>query len=148
MNDATNNRPEFGVHEIWRAFDAMRSKFPTAWHAALIAVWIGSAWVILPFAIDAAQSKSPGRVLQPARPKPLGQPAQSDPYDIAFKQFKLNNGLRVILAEDHRAPTFSICVTYNVGSRDENRAGPASLICSSICCFRALKTWARANILF
>jgi len=117
------------VHEIWRAFDAMRSKFPTAWHAALIAVWIGSAWVILPFAVDAAQSKSPGRALQPARPKPLGQPAQSDPYDIAFKQFKLNNGLRVILAEDHRAPTFSICVTYNVGSRDEKpgRTGFAHL---------------------
>jgi predicted Zn-dependent peptidase len=129
MNDATNNRSEFGVHEIWRAVDAMRSKVPTAWHAALIAVWIGSAWVILPFAIDAAQSKSPGRVLQPARPKPLGQPAQSDPYDIAFKQFKLNNGLRVILAEDHRAPTFSICVTYNVGSRDEKpgRTGFAHL---------------------
>jgi len=40
-------------------------------------------------------------------------------YDIGFKEFKLKNGLRVLLAEDHSAPTFSICVTYNVGSRDE-----------------------------
>jgi predicted Zn-dependent peptidase len=41
---------------------------------------------------------------------------------IPFKEFKLKNGLRVILSEDHSAPTYSICVTYNVGSRDE-RAG-------------------------
>ena len=39
-------------------------------------------------------------------------------FDVAFKEFRLNNGLRVILAEDHSAP-YSICVTYNVGSRDE-----------------------------
>jgi zinc protease len=43
-------------------------------------------------------------------------------FDVPFKEFRLNNGLRVILAEDHSAPTYSICVTYNVGSRDE-RAG-------------------------
>jgi zinc protease len=43
-------------------------------------------------------------------------------FDVAFKEFRLNNGLRVILAEDHSAPTYSICITYNVGSRDE-RAG-------------------------
>ena len=50
-------------------------------------------------------------------------------YDIEFKEFKLKNGLRVLLAEDHRAPTFSICVTYNVGSRDEQpgRTGFAHL---------------------
>jgi predicted Zn-dependent peptidase len=50
-------------------------------------------------------------------------------FDIAFKEFKLKNGLRVILAEDHSAPTYSICVTYNVGSRDERpgRTGFAHL---------------------
>ena len=50
-------------------------------------------------------------------------------FDVAFKEFKLNNGLRVILAEDHSAPTYSICVTYNVGSRDERpgRTGFAHL---------------------
>ena len=26
-------------------------------------------------------------------------------FDVAFKEFRLNNGLRVILAEDHSAPT-------------------------------------------
>ena len=50
-------------------------------------------------------------------------------YDIVFNEFKLTNGLRVLLAEDHRAPTFSICMTYNVGSRDERpgRTGFAHL---------------------
>src|SRR4029077_18579290 len=50
-------------------------------------------------------------------------------FDVAFKEFRLNNGLRVILAADHSAPTYSICVTYNVGSRDERpgRTGFAHL---------------------
>jgi predicted Zn-dependent peptidase len=38
---------------------------------------------------------------------------------IAFKQFTLKNGLRVLLSEDHAAPTYSVAVTYNAGSRDE-----------------------------
>lgn len=50
-------------------------------------------------------------------------------FDVAFKEVKLNNGLRVILAADHSAPTYSICVTYNVGSRNERpgRTGFAHL---------------------
>src|SRR2546428_10926812 len=40
---------------------------------------------------------------------------------IPFKQHKLKNGLTVILSEDHTAPTYSIAVSYNVGSRDEKR---------------------------
>ncbi|MDZ4343298.1 MAG: pitrilysin family protein, partial [Candidatus Binatia bacterium] len=68
---------------------------------------------------------------------PSGSSAASGPasrrsgktFDVAFKEFKLKNGLRVILAEDHSAPTYSICVTYNVGSRDERpgRTGFAHL---------------------
>src|ERR1043166_9324085 len=38
---------------------------------------------------------------------------------IPFKVFKLKNGLTLILSEDHTAPTYSIAVVYNVGSRDE-----------------------------
>ena len=50
-------------------------------------------------------------------------------FDVAFKEFRLNNGLRVILSADHSAPTYSICLTYNVGSRDERpgRTGFAHL---------------------
>src|SRR5271163_4819016 len=48
---------------------------------------------------------------------------------IPIQQFKLKNGLRVVLSEDHSAPTYSICVTYDVGSRDEQpgRTGFAHL---------------------
>ena len=54
-----------------------------------------------------------------AAPQTAAQPAKS--FDVAFKEFTLKNGLRVILSEDHSAPTYSICVTYNVGSRDERQ---------------------------
>ena len=40
---------------------------------------------------------------------------------VNYKEYKLKNGLRVILAEDHNAPTYSIAVTYNAGSRDEKQ---------------------------
>src|SRR5216110_2548279 len=48
---------------------------------------------------------------------------------VQFTDHKLKNGLRVILSEDHSAPTYSISVTYNVGSRDERdgRTGFAHL---------------------
>ncbi len=48
-------------------------------------------------------------------------PPAGKPIQILIREFKLKNGLRVILSEDHSAPTYSIAVTYNVGSRDERR---------------------------
>jgi zinc protease len=47
--------------------------------------------------------------------------AKRKTVSIAFKEYKLKNGLRVILSEDHSAPTYSIAVTYNAGSRDERK---------------------------
>jgi len=41
--------------------------------------------------------------------------------DIRFTDTRLKNGLRVIVAEDHVAPVFSIAVSYNAGSRDERK---------------------------
>jgi zinc protease len=51
------------------------------------------------------------------------------PLNIPFKEYKLDNGLRVILSEDHSAPSYSVAVTYDVGSRDEKegRTGFAHL---------------------
>jgi zinc protease len=48
---------------------------------------------------------------------------------VKFTEHKLKNGLRIILSEDHSAPTYSISVTYNAGSRDERdgRTGFAHL---------------------
>ena len=40
------------------------------------------------------------------------------PPTVKFTDTKLKNGLRLIIAEDHSAPVFSIAVVYNVGSRD------------------------------
>jgi zinc protease len=55
--------------------------------------------------------------------------AASKEVTIPFKLFKLKNGLTVILSEDHTAPTYSIAIAYNVGSRDEKagRTGFAHL---------------------
>ena len=51
------------------------------------------------------------------------------PLNIPFKEYKLDNGLRVILSEDHTAPAYSLAITYDVGSRDEKegRTGFAHL---------------------
>ena len=48
---------------------------------------------------------------------------------IPFTKFTLNNGLRVILAEDHSAPTVAVAVTYDVGAKDDppGREGLAHL---------------------
>src|SRR6266849_2587482 len=48
---------------------------------------------------------------------------------IKFSDVKLKNGLRVIISEDHTAPTVSLALTYNVRSADEKarRTGFAHL---------------------
>jgi zinc protease len=72
----------------------------------------------------------PGSQLDSAESNPAQSAVRSAlSFDVAFKEFRLKNGLRVILAEDHSAPTYSICITYNVGSRDERpgRTGFAHL---------------------
>ncbi len=40
---------------------------------------------------------------------------------VQFTDTKLDNGLRVIISEDHTAPVVSVAVTYNTGSRDERK---------------------------
>ncbi len=51
------------------------------------------------------------------------------PPTVKFTDTKLPNGLRLIVAEDHVAPVFSVAVVYNVGSRNERtgRTGFAHL---------------------
>jgi predicted Zn-dependent peptidase len=46
--------------------------------------------------------------------------AATDPK-VTFTDTRLKNGLRVIVAEDHTAPVFSIAVNYDVGSRNERK---------------------------
>lgn len=50
----------------------------------------------------------------------LDQPAASMPeVDIPFEKFTLDNGLRVIVHEDRKAPIVAVSVWYHVGSKDE-----------------------------
>jgi len=57
--------------------------------------------------------------------------AQSSPkpLEIPIQQYKLDNGLRVVMSVDHSAPTYGISVTYDVGSHSERpgRTGFAHL---------------------
>ena len=55
---------------------------------------------------------------------PRGGPAQTGktaPQEVRIpvEQHTLDNGLRVVFSEDHAAPTVSLCITYDVGSRNE-----------------------------
>src|SRR5260370_34871365 len=38
---------------------------------------------------------------------------------IPIQQVTLKIGLRIVLSEDHAAPTVSLCITFDVGSRNE-----------------------------
>jgi zinc protease len=40
---------------------------------------------------------------------------------IQFTDTTLENGLRVLIAEDHYAPVYAVCVAYKVGSKDERK---------------------------
>src|SRR5207253_11288776 len=60
---------------------------------------------------------------------PAQVPAAATAGRIAFEQFALPNGLRVIYSEDHSTPVVSVDVWYEVGSRNERpgRSGFAHL---------------------
>jgi predicted Zn-dependent peptidase len=42
-------------------------------------------------------------------------------FKVPFTQFQLDNGLRVVLSEDHTAPVVAVAIYYDVGSRNEVR---------------------------
>jgi zinc protease len=77
-------------------------------------MWIGAA-LALAFPLSILQ---PG----PAR-------VEAEAPRVAFTDHRLANGLRVLIAEDHTAPVFSIAVVYDVGSANERpgRTGFAHL---------------------
>jgi predicted Zn-dependent peptidase len=59
-------------------------------------------------------------------PQAVAAPAQSVPMPTLVSQvsipnsvFRLNNGLTVVVHEDHKAPIAAVSVWYNVGSKDE-----------------------------
>jgi predicted Zn-dependent peptidase len=53
----------------------------------------------------------------PPGPAPVAQLVRQ--IDIPYEQFTLDNGLRVVVHEDRKAPVVAISIWYNVGSKDE-----------------------------
>src|SRR6202795_3491281 len=51
----------------------------------------------------------------------FAQTAASKAPKINFTDTTLDNGLRVIISEDHFAPVYAIVISYKVGSRDERK---------------------------
>ena len=47
--------------------------------------------------------------------------ALAEDPDIPFAEFYLDNGLRVIVHEDHKAPIVAVTIWYHVGSKNETR---------------------------
>jgi zinc protease len=60
---------------------------------------------------------------------PLPEDAQAKTLTMPVTRHQLDNGLRVVLNEDNSSPTVAVCVTYDVGSRNEQpgRSGFAHL---------------------
>ena len=48
-----------------------------------------------------------------------GAPSNAAAIDIPFEKFTLNNGLTLIVHEDHKAPIVAVNVWYHVGSKNE-----------------------------
>ena len=59
----------------------------------------------------------------------IGSVTAKTPVDIAYEEFTLPNGLRVIVHEDHKTPVVAVNLWYHVGSKDEpvGRSGFAHL---------------------
>ncbi len=64
-----------------------------------------------------------------APPSSAAKPAAAAKVDIAFEQFTLANGLRVVVHTDRKAPIVAVNLWYHVGAKDEpaGRTGFAHL---------------------
>lgn len=59
----------------------------------------------------------------PHTPKPPAPQVQAPPIELklALQKVTLDNGLRVVMNVDHTSPTVAVAVTYDVGSRSEEK---------------------------
>src|SRR5437870_3434655 len=74
-----------------------------------------------PTFVVAAPSPNPLPQGERAAGKSVPIPALVKEVSIPHSMFRLNNGLTVIVHEDHKAPVVAVSVWYNVGSKDEPR---------------------------
>jgi len=91
---------------------------------------------VLAFArLGAAQTQAPSKTPKkeadhPAPAKPAAvKPAPLEVPQLKFEKYKLDNGLEVILSEDHRLPMVAVNLWYHVGAANEvpGRTGFAHL---------------------
>ncbi len=76
------------------------------------------AWLTMALAPAPALAASAApQVAEGQAPAPLTELVAA--VEIPFEQFRLNNGLRVVVHTDRKAPLVSVGVWYLVGSRDE-----------------------------
>ena len=57
-------------------------------------------------------------------------PALAKDPEISFAEFYLDNGLRVIVHEDHKAPIVAVTIWYHVGSKNETPGHTGFLVTS------------------
>jgi zinc protease len=81
-----------------------------------------------PVALQAAAAQTPAASAAPAAVDPAVQQLL-DRVRIPYETFTLDNGLRVVVHEDRKAPVVAVSIWYNVGSKDEppGRTGFAHL---------------------
>ena len=75
-------------------------------------------------------AKTPAKVAAQAPAKPAAaKPAPLEVPQLKFEKYKLENGLEVILSEDHRLPMVAVNLWYHVGAANEvpGRTGFAHL---------------------
>ena len=90
---------------------------------SLLPLLLGTALVLPACATTATDTAAPAAVA-PASVAPAIAPAAPVPelverVDIPFQSFTLDNGLKVLVHEDRKAPIVAVSVWYNVGSKDE-----------------------------
>jgi len=83
-----------------------------AFLSAALTVSLGSASQAAPASAAASKDKSPPLVSGPSSVRSVRKP-------VEFSEYNLENGLHVILHQNHSAPVISTYVLYRVGSKNE-----------------------------
>ncbi len=104
---------------------------PAMFHSPLRSVGSSLAVAVIALAPLVTKAAPPAPTPAPNSATPPAPTAkkQLEPLKLPVERVTLANGLKVVLSVDHGAPTAAVCVTYDVGSRNEQpkRSGFAHL---------------------
>src|SRR5229473_3468319 len=97
-------------------------------HLYKIVYTIGLSTFVL-FAGEAGAQTPPAKKPEKAPAPAAAKPAPLEVPQLKFEKYKLENGLEVILSEDHRLPMVAVNLWYHVGPANElpGRTGFAHL---------------------